>query len=341
MMGITPANAVVITIDNQDAGFIVTSGGTWGTYSGPASIKGDYATSNIGTSTDAARYDVFTGTGFVPGTYDVYAEWGANPVHASDALYTLNHANGTTQFPVSFAQNAAQGNLGSMATLGTSGSGLRFLGSFTLDGSSTMAVTHSAAQTNYLTPSAIMLRSAIAGRIIDQQSSAVMVSSNPDFPSLYSGAGAGPGQFGEAPSASYAVWITDTAAIGTWKPQYAGDGLYDLKISWQTWNTHGTQVTYLVDVDGNGVFNAGDFTIDIDQTKDSAGVSGSGYWSGFYDLGSYNLTAASQILQFAGNSNTGFMSAGPMLATLIPEPSGLVLLAMGFAGLGVARRRKR
>ncbi len=63
------------------------------------------------------------------GQYEVYAKWTANPNRASNATYTVNHAQGTTQVPVNQQTNGGAFNL---------------LGTFNLNGSSTITLTDQA-----------------------------------------------------------------------------------------------------------------------------------------------------------------------------------------------------
>jgi hypothetical protein len=341
-VAVTPAQAVVITIDDSttDAGAFATTGGSWFLASNsPSTVAADYlytTNANVG-----AVYNPSAMPGFAAGVYDVYATWARHDAHSDSADYTVNHTSGSAAFNITQTQNAAQGNIGSLpnGNYPKNGSGLRYLGTFSLDNSSTVVVNRNdTASTVALTADAIMIRFPSDGRIIDHQSSAVTSTGAPDLSAANSGPGTGVGQFGPAPSGNYAYWTINPASVVTWKPQYAGDGPYDLKISWQTNAGHSNDVAYLVDVDG--VLSAGDSLFNINQTLDSAGLNAGGsYWSGFFDLGTHSLTSASQILQY--NNTVTAWTAAPMLATLIPEPSSLALLTFGMISMWLFRRSRK
>ncbi|MDA8745484.1 dockerin type I domain-containing protein, partial [Rubripirellula amarantea] len=120
---------LVIEIDNSDSRFAIESG-TWPTSSTVAGFAGsDYRYSGGGDKTARFTPDLITG-----GTYEVFANWTEHPNRATNAVYEITHANGTSTVLVDQTSGGgefnslgvfsfAAGNLGSVAvrTLGTDG----------------------------------------------------------------------------------------------------------------------------------------------------------------------------------------------------------------------------
>jgi hypothetical protein len=321
-----PAMANVILIDDGAAsGYSQT--GTWGSW--PASaVGGTYRSNSPGAHAATATYTPGNVAGFTAGNYDVYVDWGVYTTH-TDVGFRVNYGSGSYQdFTFRGSQNAAQGNAGSLPafTSGT-GSGFQYLGTFNLNSSSNVVL--SLAEGALGCADAVMFRQAADdGRFIDHQSASV--TTNTGSWSIW-------GANNTAPSGNYCYTSADGATV-TWAPVSAA-GVYDLKISWGVASSHSSAASYLVDLNGNGLQDAGESLVTISQQKMANQVNeGSGVWSGYYDLGQFSLTADSRIVQ---SYSSGVMTTAPMLVTAVPEPGTVALLATGLLGLLAYAWRRR
>ncbi len=88
-----PMEPVEVIVDNAelDAGFVIQ--GDWSSSVSESAYNGTFELHAPGTTDHIAR---FLPRFPVEGTYDVYAHWVANPNRASDAPYTIQHADGIT-----------------------------------------------------------------------------------------------------------------------------------------------------------------------------------------------------------------------------------------------------
>ncbi len=321
------AHAAVITIDDGagtgvGTGFSV-SAGDWTSYSARA-VGGAYLAPNAGNGT--ATYTPGNVSGFVSGTYDVYASWGV--FNADDGVsYVVNHAGGTASFNFDNKLNAAQGATGSIPQVDESGSGFRYLGTYNLNTSSNVVLSINAGQAD-----AVMFRSRDDGFFIDHQAANLTTNDS----TAWSIAGTT-----TSPSGNYFYTVTD-AVTATWAGIPTA-GSYDLKISWGVHTSHSQNVKYLVDVNGNGINDSGDTLFTIDQHLMADQVTGGspdyGLWSGYYDLGTFSLTGSSKVVQW-DEGGAGAMTVAPLLITPIPEPSTIILLVTAVFGLVVYAWRK-
>ena len=323
-----PAQAVVITIDDgagtgAGTGFSV-SAGTWTSYSALA-VGGTYFAPNEGNGT--ATYTPGNVSGFVSGTYDVYASWGVFNAD-NGASYQVNHTGGSASFAFDNKMNAAQGASGCLSYVDASGSGFRYLGTYNLNTSSNVTLSINAGQAD-----AVMFRSPSDGFFIDHQSA--NLTTNDTAAWFISGTTT-------SPSGNYFYTVTDSATA-TWAGIPTA-GSYDLQISWGVHPSHSQNVKYLVDVNGNGSNDAGDTLVTIDQhlmaDQQTGGNDAYGLWSGYFDLGTFSLTNSSKVIQW-DEGGAGAMTVAPMLVTAIPEPSTIILLIAALLGLLANAWRKR
>lgn len=323
-----PAQANVITIDDgagtgAGSGFSVSTG-EWISYSAKA-VGGVYYAPSAGHG--AATYTPGNVSGFVSGTYDVYASWGV--FFADDgASYTVNHTGGSSSLVFDNKLNAAQGATGSLPYLDASGSGFRYLGTYDLNASSNVVLSINAGQAD-----AVMFRSPSEGMFIDQQS-ANLTTNDPAAWVMSATT--------TSPSGNYHYTVTDTANA-TWAG-IPSAGSYDLQISWGVHPSHSQNVKYLVDVNGNGTQDVGDTLLTINQSLMADQITGGnpdvGLWSGYRDLGTFSLTSSSKVVQW-DEGGAGAMTVASMVVTAVPEPSAIVLVAMGLIGLLAYAWRKR
>lgn len=304
-----------IVIDDQagtaaGTGFSLT--GAWGTGTGVAAIGGGYSWPPADPTEATATYTPGDVAGFKSGTYDVYVSWGVYWEHTG-TTYTVNHVNGAEVFHFDNKDNASQGSAGGLnPNTGGSGSGFYFLGTFELDSAS--KVVHSGPGS----VDAVMFRTTEDGRYLDHQS-ANLVAGNPTAwmmaPAI------------TVPSGNY-FYSTENTTV-TWTDLVDEAGNYDVKVSWGVHPAHSDNVKYLVDINGNGQQDEEDALITVNQMlmADQA-TGGSAVWSHYFSLGSFTLTADSQVLQWNGHSNYVAMTIAPMLVTPIsvPEPNTLGLL---------------
>ena len=133
-------------------------------------------------------------------------------------------------------------------------------------------------------------------------------------------------------------------ADGYWTPGLTGT--YLVEASWATNGNHGHNVDYYFRSDGtagSAVITLAD-GIDQKYLNDQA-TTGSMTWSGYYVLGTFDLTTASVFhIDQDGSWNTGSGSVSTCLwqfsepaVVVVPEPAGLGLI--GLALLAVRRRR--
>lgn len=96
-----------LVIDNTDANS--TAVGTWN----PSTAVGGYQGTNYATHAAGTGSASFTWTPAIAqaGDYQIYAKWTANPNRASNATYTVAHANGSTPVTVNQQTNGGQWNL--------------------------------------------------------------------------------------------------------------------------------------------------------------------------------------------------------------------------------------
>lgn len=128
-----------LRIDNRDAS--VRTQGTWTLSTSISGYFGtDYATRPAGSGTNTFSWPLAIVT---PGDYQVAVRWTANPNRASNAPYTLQHANGRATFSLDQRQNGGQ-----WVTLGT----------FPLNAQSTLTLTDQA--NGYVIADAVRLQSA-------------------------------------------------------------------------------------------------------------------------------------------------------------------------------------
>ena len=125
-------------------------------------------------------------------------------------------------------------------------------------------------------------------------------------------------------------------------------GTYQLEISWGVNAGHSAAVDYYYDQTGSGFGGATLALTDINQGKMSDGrlFYNEGTvpttWSGFADLGTFNVQAASQIWLSKNFGDSGALTMGVLQATAIPEPSAVALVGIGLFGLfGLAALRRR
>ena len=323
-----PASATVISIDDSSAnGFSTT--GTW-TKASARSVGGEYSYP-IGGDSPTATYTPSAVSGFAPGAYGVYVNWGVYSANLG-ATYTVNYAgSGTYAKTFDNSKNAAQGVSNHIGATSESGGGYYYLGSFNLDASSNVVlsgITGSSGQAD-----AVMFRQASDGRFLDQQSTNLTTNDSSAW-----------AMAGESTMPSGNAHYTTTAGVtATWTSLASSAGLYDIKASWGVYNTHSTNVKYLVDIDGNGVQDAEDALFTIDQTKhadQATSVPTDGaYWSDYCDFGTFSLTSASKIIQYRDGSAA--MTVGPMVVTSVPEPSAFVLYSSALLGFLAYACQKR
>lgn len=341
---VSPALASTMTIDDHAAehaagistphtGSEVAPGlsisGTWteGYYPGNIGAVGGGYSWPANPATDTATYTPGQVSGFEAGLYDVYVSWGVWSGNTG-ATYTVNHTGGTQVVSFDNTDNASQGSAsGLQPNTAGSGSGFSLLGTFELDALSNV-IFSGAGQID-----ALMIRSQEDGRFLDHQS-ANLVTNNP--------AGWMMAPAPTVPSGNYFYSIQNNTVA--WTDLVDKAGTYDVKVSWGVHEAHSDRVNYLVDIDGNGQQDEGDTLITINQmlTADQV-TSGSAVWSDYCDLGSFVLTADSQVLQWNDYSTYVAMTVAPMLVTpvTVPEPSTLVLLlTLGFFAYGIRTHKK-
>lgn len=353
-----PAMATVITIDDlagTGPGTGLTQTGTWASGSlWAGAVNGQYSWSLDQGATATYTPSNAAGGGFTVGTYDVYASWGVyggNP-GANTVTYTVNHIGGAASQTFNNLQNAAQSHTGSLpssyndyadknVTVSQMGSGYRYLGTYSLDASSNVVVTGLGGGKGQI--DAVMFRSKSDGRFLDPQSANLTTND----PSAWHVSGTndltGASGADVAPSGNYFYTVTD-GVTAAWGGLADEAGAYDLKVSWGVYSSHANAAKYLVDVNGNGIQDGGDSLITLSQQVKADGTTeGSGVWSGWYDLGVFNLTGASQLLLWRDAGN-GPLTVGPTLITPanVPEPSSLALFgsaAVVAAVCAIWRRR--
>ncbi len=111
-------------IDNGSSGFSIT-----GTWKNSTSISGYHGSNYQHHSTGLGNNAATWVTPSTLGQYEIYANWTAHSNRASNATYTIHHANGTTDISVNQQHNGAQWNL---------------LGTFTLDANSQVTLSDDA-----------------------------------------------------------------------------------------------------------------------------------------------------------------------------------------------------
>lgn len=343
----TPLLAGTILMDSSDGGPGISLVGGWTNYTGPnGTVNNTYHYSDDGAdnlNNDVATYTPGTRAGFSAGQYDVYVSWGLFTSHALHARYTVNHTAGATAFnDLKHTQTAAQAYPGSLGYINGNGSGWYYLGQFNLNASSTVVLDRNAfepATTDHIIADGVMLVSPVDGRLIDEHSRNVTVTGtwNPTF--AYTAVG--------SPNLAFA-FTTDGAAKMTYQPLQTGagfnnplpDGLHRLMISWAANSGYNSAASYLIDLDGDGIQDANDTLLSVNQRLLANGGSPSGtQWSGFFHAGDYLLTSASKIILYGAAGTT--TSTDLIQLTTTPEPSGIAILAgLGICGLlGCAVRR--
>jgi hypothetical protein len=128
-----------------------------------------------------------------------------------------------------------------------------------------------------------------------------------------------------------------TQTDGYWTPGL--DGTYLVEASWATNSNHSPDVDYYFRSDGTSGSAVITLAEGINQhyLNDQA-TTASLTWSGYYELGTFDLTTAStfHIDQITGNTSTCLWQF-----TEVPEPSTLVLLCMAAFGFLTYTRRRR
>jgi len=123
-----------------------------------------------------------------------------------------------------------------------------------------------------------------------------------------------------------------------WTPGLTGK--FSVDASWAAGHTaHGPNTAYYFDPDGAGAAPETLIVAGIDQENlanggfPAAGTS----WSGFYELGTFDLTPSSEFRINGATITTGVWQFTPVAGVVVPEPAGLGLI--GLALLAVRRKR--
>jgi len=102
----------------------------------------------------------------------------------------------------------------------------------------------------------------------------------------------------------------------------------EIYISWSSGAGQSADVLYHLDLNGDGVVNGSDVTVNIDQTlyADQATAAPTPDWSGYFSLGTAQLSANS-VLRAQSVANATWTIDG--IRVVIPEPASFALLGLG------------
>ncbi len=287
-----PVNASVIVMDEESCtysgGWSYTASGDVGKYA----VQGDEQHT---TNTSASA----TWTPGLSGTYDLQAHWMAWPTHSTAATYTINHVGGSTPVTVNQAQIAAQGNpnsLGDPTAANTGwGSGWYTLGRFDMDAASTVVLTNAPG----LGPlSADALRVSDEGIIIDEYSAGATYSPpsfyfpRPNVSNIHDESTQYTHRWGGADAVTYSPGVT---------------GPIQVSVSWAANAGHSSVARYAV-TDAGGVVHQVDVSQMQYADQTTSPASGSD-WSGWYNVGSFNLGPSSTVVLTEPSGASGAMAA--------------------------------
>jgi hypothetical protein len=336
------ARAATFLIDEGSAGYSETGG--WATYSSSDFFIGHNLRYTQDAAAAVATYNP-AAIGFTPGAYNLYIQWDvytAGPPSTSDALYTINHAGGTTTLHIDQTklayQNAVTGAPAANPS-GPVGGGYYFLGNYTLNNLSSVSVQKSAPNepSTYLTADALYATN--DGFLVQPLTDKATYTGYSGTSIYYY-----PGPAGAAltEATAYPYSFVD-GATATYTPGVAG--MREVKVSWSAADHHSTDIGWVVDLDGNPLTLGDQATFTIDSTKVAANqlagptAGTTQTWSDYYSLGNHLLTAASTI---TATNHTSLAIATDVVfisnPVLVPEPASAALLAAG-AALVLKRRR--